>query len=441
VYVTEHLKHYRDLYLIILSWPALGFILPSAVVLAWSVFSFVLILRQGDFTSIFLAFVATLLFSDSYLLPLAFAATAKIVMVVLLLGYVVTNYKEFSAFDNRVFKYFLPFLIFALLASLWSVDIFNSFQKSLSYGIVFFVMPLFFQKARSSNDYFGKDLVIGYALFLLAGILLWLINPEAGTLVGRYRGLMGNPNGMGTLLTVLAMLVFILYQQSVELKKMERLSWLFFFVVFVANLLLCGSRTALFSILIFLLFTRLRYFTNFGTLIIFALLIASYNFILTNLPTIIVSLGLEDYLRSDTLEEGSGRFIAWNFAMEQIPNKLYLGGGFGYTEYLYKSYMTYLSQLGHQGNAHNSYLTLTLDTGIIGIILFLIGLVRTMVVSAGNFFYALPVFYAALFSANFESWLAASLNPFTSLLLITLTIVTQPSSVETAENESVKVSN
>ena len=103
--------------------------------------------------------------------------------------------------------------------------------------------------------------------------------------------------------------------------------------------------------------------------------------------------------------------------------------------------MTYLSQLGHQGNAHNSYLTLTLDTGIIGIILFLIGLVRTMVVSAGNFFYALPVFYAALFSANFESWLAASLNPFTSLLLITLTIVTQPSSVETAENESVKVSN
>ena len=129
MYVTEHLKHYRDLYLIILSWPALGFILPSAVVLAWSVFSFVLILRQGDFTSIFLAFVATLLFSDSYLLPLAFAATAKIVMVVLLLGYVVTNYKEFSAFDNRVFKYFLPFLIFALLASLWSVDIFNSFQK------------------------------------------------------------------------------------------------------------------------------------------------------------------------------------------------------------------------------------------------------------------------------------------------------------------------
>jgi hypothetical protein len=40
-----------------------------------------------------------------------------------------------------------------------------------------------------------------------------------------------------------------------------------------------------------------------------------------------------------------------------------------------------------------------------------------------NSAYTLPVFYAVLFSANFESWLTASLNPFTSIFILVLTVL------------------
>ena len=78
MYLKDHLLNYKELYLIIFSWPLLGFVLPSILVVVWSIVSFFLILRMGDFTKVFIAFVYTLLFSDSYLKPLAFASTAKI---------------------------------------------------------------------------------------------------------------------------------------------------------------------------------------------------------------------------------------------------------------------------------------------------------------------------------------------------------------------------
>tara|TARA_B110000046_G_scaffold184223_1_gene222197 strand:- start:118 stop:1398 length:1281 start_codon:yes stop_codon:yes gene_type:complete len=420
--------------------------LPSVVVAIWAVVTFLLILKTANYTKIFLALIFALLFSDSYLRPFAFAATAKIGMIVILLVYILSNFKDFKGYSNKVFIYFLPFLSFALLASTWSLNPFTALQKSLSYGIVFFVIPLLFQRSRTENHYFTRDIIVAYGVFLLSGILLWLVSPEAGTLAGRFRGLMGNPNGIGTLITVLVIMVFIMYREKYWKHVIDNQTWFFFIATVGVSLFLCGSRTALFAIILFFAFIRLRYFTNLGTLVLFTVIIISYNYILTNLPIIVTALGLEEYLRLDTLEEGSGRFIAWNFSWEQIQLQYFLGGGFGYTEYIFKEYYQYLSQLGHQGNAHNSYLTFWLDTGLLGVLLFLIGLVRTIVVSIKNSSYALPVFYAVLFSANFESWLAASLNPFTCLLLITLTLISSPSStinepIDSSDNEDLDNSN
>lgn len=79
--------------------------------------------------------------------------------------------------------------------------------------------------------------------------------------------------------------------------------------------------------------------------------------------------------------------------------------------------------LGHQGAAHNSYLTFWLDTGLIGLILYLLGLFFTFVKASFSNKYAFPVLYAVLFSNNYESWLTASLNPFTIQLLFILTVI------------------
>ena len=403
---------------------------------AWVIVTFLLILKRSDYTRVFLAVIFALLFSDSYLKPFVFASTAKVGIVVILLVYILSNFKDFRCFGNRIFIYFLPFLSFAILASSWSLNPFTAFQKSLSYGIVFFIIPLLFQKSRAENEFFSRDLIVAYGIFMLSGILLWLVNPEAGTLAGRFRGLMGNPNGLGTLITVLVIMVFIMYKEKYWKHAIDNQTWFFFIATLGVSLFFCGSRTALFAVILFFIFIRLRYFTNFGTLVLFIVILASYNYILANLPIIVTALGLEEYLRLDTLGEGSGRFIAWNFAWEQIQYQYFLGGGFGFTEYIFKEYYHYLSQLGHQGNAHNSYLTLWLDTGLVGVTLFFVGIIRTIVSSLKRSTYTLPVFYAVLFSANFESWLAASLNPFTCLLLITLTLISGSGSVSNESSNS-----
>jgi len=62
----------------------------------------------------------------------------------------------------------------------------------------------------------------------------------------------------------------------------------------------------------------------------------------------------------------------------------------------------------------------------VGLVLFVTGLVRTVVYALNKTSYTLPVLYGVLFSTNFESWLAASLNPFTSLFLIILTLISHP---------------
>jgi O-antigen ligase len=424
LYLKQHLQTHKDLYLILISWPIVGAILPVPAAIGWAVITFLLLLRTGAYSKILLALLTILLFSDSYLKPLSFASAAKIAVVVLLFLHIVTNFQKFKKYSNAPFVSFAPFLVYILLTNFWAQDFFTVVQKTVSYGIMFFLAPLIYLKAHDDSKTCWKDIIMFYGVFLAAGLILYFISPEAGTLADRFRGLMGNPNGMGTLLTLVAVLFFLFYQRH-KTFFLDRPSVIFFVVVFVISLLLCGSRTALFAILIFLGFTRIRYFSNFVTLGVFVILMFSYNYIMTMVPEIAASLGLSEYLRVETLDEGSGRFVAWAFAWEQVQNVFFTGGGFGYTEFLYKKYYTYLSVLGHEGNAHNSYLTLWLDTGLLGILLFAAGLIRIILRVVKTSAYALPVFYSFLFSANFESWLAASLNPFTSLLLVSLTLLSQ----------------
>ncbi|MBK6833912.1 MAG: hypothetical protein IPG89_06405 [Bacteroidetes bacterium] len=65
------------------------------------------------------------------------------------------------------------------------------------------------------------------------------------------------------------------------------------------------------------------------------LIIASYEIITSNFEGIVYSLGMDQYFRVETLKDGSGRLVAWNFAFEQIEKNFFLGRGFNYTEYIY----------------------------------------------------------------------------------------------------------
>lgn len=99
-------------------------------------------------------------------------------------------------------------------------------------------------------------------------------------------------------------------------------------------------------------------------------------------------------------------------------------GGFSYDEFIYYANRHALSALGHQGGVHNTFLALWLNTGIIGLVLWLIGFFRNIFKAIPVTYVALPFLYTVLFSAFFEAWLMGSLNPYhiTMLLILTVTI-------------------
>jgi len=104
--------------------------------------------------------------------------------------------------------------------------------------------------------------------------------------------------------------------------------------------------------------------------------------------------------------------------------KIIFGKGFSYTEFIFKENYHRLSRLGHEGNAHNSYLTIWLDTGIVGLFTFIVPLILLVVQAAKKTAVAMPFLFAIIFSTYFESWLTASLNPFTIVFLVVLSIIT-----------------
>ena len=118
--------------------------------------------------------------------------------------------------------------------------------------------------------------------------------------------------------------------------------------------------------------------------------------------------------------------VAWQFGWEQIQLNFWWGKGFGHEEYIYYygDNQLKLNLLGHDGASHNSYIAMWLNTGLVGLCLFYSVFLGKFLKASKNSVLAFPVLFATLFSANFESWLMGSLNPYTILLIISLTVMT-----------------
>jgi O-antigen ligase len=234
--------------------------------------------------------------------------------------------------------------------------------------------------------------------------------------------MLGNPNGLG-IFCLLYFLLFYIIQDNFQGLFTNREKAIVYTLI-ALSLIMSGSRNSLVALMIFLFFSYFTRISPFIAIVAFTLMMLAYQYISNNIITVAQGLGLSDYFRVSTLQDASGRFIAWNFAMDNIKQSPWLGKGFEYTNYLYLVNEDYLSDLGHNGNAHNSYLTLWLDTGLLGGIAYLWAFFGSFIQAAKRTRLAVPLMLAVVFSTFFESWLTASLNPFTIQLLMILTILT-----------------
>ncbi|NNK80303.1 MAG: O-antigen ligase family protein, partial [Flavobacteriales bacterium] len=385
---------------------------------------------KARFVELVLLLLVMLLLSDSRQDSLYFFQSAKKVGMILFGLLVWLSARKYELEKNIIFLTFSPFLLWSLGVALFlSPEVNTSIQKTVSYGILFFAVPSLVQiLMKNDRERFLRSLVMMIAVYLAIGFLLYLGGREISQLAGRFRGLMGNPNGLGIISFLFIILFDTVNTRHPDLftKRVTLLIW----GLLLVNIILCGSRSALAAVLIFMIFRSFKVFRGFLGVLIFVSSLFAYQSFTLALPQIIEALNLSEYLRIETLETGSGRLIAWEFAWSQIQEAFYTGKGFNYTELLFGENYKALSRLGHQGNAHNSFLTFWLDTGLVGLSLYMIAFFLIFFKVSKISKNGQAIMYAVLFSLTFESWLTASLNPMTITLLIIISII-----IYGAENE------
>jgi len=356
---------------------------------------------------------------------LQWAKDLKPLIPIALFGFFLLNQERFKPYPKFIL-YFIPFFIVAGIALNYSVKLDVGIRKTLSFILMYSSVPLYVNMlAKEQGSLFWKSLFTFIIGMLTIGVVLGFVAPQIGLLEGggRFKGIFGNPNGLGVFLN-LSFIMWIVIEEFklAEFTKKER--WYILFIL-VFSLLWCGSRNGIMSVVLFYLIYRTVKINWFFAIIVIISFIGFSEVIFDLFLGLVDFLGLQEYFRIDSLEAGSGREIAWIFAWSEIQHYFIVGGGFGHDENIMRPNYGWLSMQGHDGGVHNSYLSMWFDTGVIGVILYFGTLIRVYL-SAFKFSYVVLAFAVSIFfNITYESWLVASLNPFTIMFLIILTIFAQ----------------
>ncbi len=370
--------------------------------------------------SIILLFLFVLILGDTRLDFFQFVKDLRVEIMMLIFLINVYELRNQRYKINAIMLYFLPFFAVALLALIFSPLMELGFSKTLSFAIFYFVT---FNYINHKLQVYGIQLMVDVLYLIVALLVLGFVFLPVFTEYvtyggGRYNGVMGNPNGMGMLVTLATPITAYLFQRHTFPKRFKTFVW----ILINLSLLMCSSRNAIFSIALFwVLYFGLRGTPIRRFLFLFVVLpgigIALYK---VDLETVFTSLGLDAYFRVKELDSGSGRIFAWAHAYDLIRNAPLIGCGFACEEYHFVHKTTFqLWHSGHQGGVHNSYLAYAINTGIVGTIFFL-GFVLNAARMVRNWRILIPFMLSTLFSAIFESWLFSSLSAFHILFLMFL---------------------
>lgn len=420
--MVRYLKENAQFLLLCLVWIVTGILIPETALILVPV-SLLLLRNKGMYTEIVLTILLINYLSDNRHYEFEFAAIAKGYVLILAAAFVFFNPRNFPVRSKIIYPY-IPFFLLAFALFPRNPDPVISFQKTLSFFLIIAAIPNYFlrQLEVEKETFLKKFIWLGTLLYITGFMMIFILPSDWTFLVGRYTGLLGNPNGVGNFSTCFFLLISVsLYHFPDMFSRNEKI---IIYGSLVLSILLSSSRNCIFSLGIFLFFSRFYRISPWIGFVIVILSAVLFQVINDNLPAIILNLGLGGYLRVEHLNDGSGRLIAWSFAWDHIQKYYFLlGRGFAFEEWLFNMNHDWLSRLGHVGMVHNTYLAVWLNTGIIGLIFFLFAISYNFIKAARINPLAFPCFFAILFSTSFESWFQASLNPFTIIALLVLTLL------------------
>lgn len=390
------------------------------------------------YTDLVLGFIIVLCLSDSHISSLTVMLDIRPVYIILLTGFLFLDRDWFQK-QSFFWQAFLIFFLISVISVIFSPILFSSLQKTISYFLMLFTIPVYIANLLIQNkrEFLSSLLYFG-AIILIMSFLLKFASPDVTSLSNRYSGIFGNPNGMGIFLVLYTILFTVITSYYTDMiSPLER--WGIIAVIAI-SLILCASRGAMFSIILFLVLLQISKVSVPLAILITFLGAVAYQFLITYIEELIVLFNLGEYFRIQTLETGSGRIEAYRFAWEKIQESFFIGKGFGFSEYYFhkEEIEVYLNALNHQGGTHNTYLTLWLDTGLLGLIFYIFAWAGKFFTAFRQTHIAFPMLVAVLFSTTIESWLAASLNPFTILFITTICLIIDPEFYDTEDDTEIQ---
>ncbi|MBL7890336.1 MAG: O-antigen ligase family protein [Bacteroidia bacterium] len=423
--MLSYLKENLQLFVILIVWLITG-IYGGPVIFGLVPLTMLLMDRKEMYEELLVGYLFVLILADSASPALLFAKNLKNIYISILALIFFLRYRELYA-RNSLFKLFLPFLVFSVITMSFAISdsyFFTSIQKTISYALTFLVLPNIIETLFSKyHADFIKRLIFFAVVFLIIGYLLKYIMPDVAVLTGtRFRGVFGGPNGLGIFCVLLFIIFFIVdhFYNSLFTRNERLLIYLFIFLSVIGS----GSRNALIAIAIFYSFQQFFGMSPFLGFLIFIVVLFVSEIISSNAVAIINALGLGSYFRVQTLEEGSGRLIAWGFAWTQIQQNFFVGRGFAYNEFYMRQHYGMLLKLNHQGGIHNSFLTFWFDQGLMGLLIYLRSYILLFIKASKRTKFAFPAMFAISFTAFFESWLVGSLSAFAFMGIFIFTILT-----------------
>lgn len=240
-------------------------------------------------------------------------------------------------------------------------------------------------------------------------MVYFFVGSGVGFLNGRFRGIFGNPNEMSHWMFPFVLLIVV--SNTLSNGREKNLAW----IIGLSILGLTGTRGALVALALSWIGMQALKMRSSGlrllALVSLLLLVVSSQFLSVE--------SLEAYLperlvRTESLQEGGGRFLAWEYALEEIRERPLFGGGGGHEERYFTSRYHFFAQQNHQGLSHNSWLAFSMNYGVVGSILLVMSLMQRLgLFQKETILLVAPAF---LFSLTVEGWLTAPMSSSSPVL-------------------------
>lgn len=301
--------------------------------------------------------------------------TVEILMLLILgliiIWYLITGlYSNFINYSfNRVLLTFIPSyaLFLFVLSDNAPIKTFKKTSKFFIYtgvilSLIGIVIYSFGEQVIQNGEYIQK--------LTLGPIVISQLIIKANDFF-RISSLTGNPNNLGFVLFVSIILTFCLY----KLKEIRLFLFLLLISIQTVGIIMTFSRSSLLALLVALLLFYLLITQNIRAFLYKILTIG-----LCSVPIVIVIIFIKDRVsafgRSSTL---AGREVSWNYAFDRFLESPIFGIGFGISQ-------EHLILGGIDISTHNAHLSILLETGLIGYLLFISLIILSLIIAFINYF-------------------------------------------------------